>query len=293
MIGTETHQQDGRSAVKMDPEKKLPVLVIRRGSNTALTDIREIWERRELVYMLIWRDLKLRYKQTILGVSWAIVQPTLMTIVFAVFFGMIVQVPSDGIPYAVFAYSGLLIWSFFSQALMSGSMSLSGNANLINKIYFPRSILPLASVCVRLVDLGAAAIPLWGLMLYYKLPFTWSMLWCPLLIAQLALLSFALSAVLAALQLRFRDVGSIMPILIQAWLFASPVVYPASIVGNEWRKFYFLNPMAGIVENWRAALFGTPIDRSAMMISGSITLILSLICIRWFYALSRNMGDVY
>lgn len=270
-----------------------PLIKIRPGRKSAAADLREIWARRELFFVFVWRDLKVRYKQTVLGVGWAILQPLLMTLVFAVFFGLMVRVPSDGVPYAVFAYSGLLAWVFFSQIIAAGSQSLSGHGQLINKIYFPRLILPLANVCVRFIDFAAASVVLFGLMLYYGVSFSWNILLFPILVLQLAVLSFALSAWLAALHLKYRDVGSLLPIILQVWMFSSPIVYPASLIPERWRRIYFLNPVAGILENSRAALFGLPFDTNIFLVSIFVTLILSVLSLWAYYAMSKDLADVF
>lgn len=290
---TESHISSSSTSLRESFARREPLIRIRPGRRSFLSDLHEIWTRRELFFVMVWRDLKVRYKQTILGVSWAILQPLLMTLVFAIFFGVMVRVPSDGVPYSVFAYSGLLLWVFFSQTLGAGSLSLSGNAHLINKIYFPPLILPLVNVCVRLIDLAAASLVLLGLMLYHGIYFGLSMLWAPVLVLQLGLLAFALSAWLAALQLKYRDVGSLLPIVLQVWMFASPIVYPMSLVPDKWRNFYSLNPVVGILENLRAALFGSPFDSRLLLISAAMTVVISLVSLWGFYAMSKNLADIY
>jgi lipopolysaccharide transport system permease protein len=270
-----------------------PLIKIRPGRKSLAKDFRETWEQRELFLMFVWRDLKMRYKQTVLGVGWVILQPLLMTFVFTIFFGIVVRVPSDGIPYPLFAYSGLLAWMFFSQVVAAGTQSLTGHSHLISNIYFPRLMFPLVSVCVRLVDVSVASVVLIGLMFYYGMGLSWSFLLFPLLILQLAVLGFGLSAFLARLHLKYRDISSLLPIALQVWMFASPIVYPPSLIGGRWRKVYFLNPIAGVIENLRAALFGLPFDTNALLISILVTLVVTILSLWAFYAMSKNLTDVF
>lgn len=271
-----------------------PLIKIRPGRKSFTAGLREIWAHRELFFVFVWRDLKMRYKQTVLGVGWAILQPLLMTLVFAVFFGIVVRVPLDsGLPYPLFACSGLLAWLFFSQTVAAGSQSLSGHGYLINKVYFPRLMLPLANACVRLVDFAVASVVLFGLMLYYGVSPSRNILLFPVLILQLAILAFGLSAWLAALHLKYRDVGSLLPVALQIWMFASPIVYPSSLIPANWRKLYFLNPLAGIIENLRAALFGLPVDANAFSVSILVTLVLTALSLWAFHLLSRDLADIF
>ena len=202
---------------------------------------------RELLYFLTWRDLKVRYKQTIIGVTWVVLQPLLMTIVFTVFFGMFARVPSDGPPYPLFAYSGLLLWLFFSSTIGGTSNSLVGSANLITKIYFPRLIIPTAATAARLVDLAIGFVILVGLMIYYHSPIHRTILMLPVILAMISLFALAIGMWTSALNVKYRDVGVVMPVLIQLWMFASPIVYPSTIVPAKYRGFYNLNPLAAIL----------------------------------------------
>lgn len=270
-----------------------PVIKIRPQKKSLTEDFKEIWAQRELFLVFVWRDLKMRYKQSVLGIGWVILHPLLMTLVFTLFFGIVVRVPSDGIPYPVFAYSGLLAWMFFSQAIAAGTQSLSTHGHLINYIYFPRLMLPLVNVCVRLVDVFVASIVLVALMFSYGMGLSWRALLFPVLILQLAVLAFGLSAFLARLHLKYRDVSSLLPVILQVWMFASPTVYPPSLIGPNWRKIYFLNPIAGVIENLRAALFGSPFDLSALLISIVITIVLTLVSLWAFYAMSKDLADVF
>ncbi len=270
-----------------------PLIRIRARKKSLAEDFREIWAQRDLFLIFVWRDLKVRYKHTALGVGWVVLQPLLMTLVFTIFFGIVVRVPSDGVPYPLFAYSGLLAWMFFSQTVAAGTQSLSGHGYLINTIYFPRLMLLLVNVCVRLVDVLVASALLIGLMLYYGIRPGPRFLLFPILILQLAVLAFSLSCCLARLHLKYRDVNSLLSVVLQIWMFASPVVYPASLIGGRWRKIYFLNPLAGVIENLRAALFGLPFDTGALFVSIPVTLLLTGLSLWAFYATSKDLADVF
>jgi len=297
MFKEHSELKDEIAPVSFEPRFSLspvaPLIKIRPGRKSLAEDSREIWEQRELFLMFVWRDLKMRYKQTVLGVGWVILQPLLMTLVFTIFFGIVVRVPSDGIPYPLFAYSGLLAWMFFSQVVAAGTQSLSGHGYLISTIYFPRLMLPLVNVCVRLVDVFVASVVLIGLMFYYGIGLSWSFLWFPVLILQLAILGFGLSAFLARLQLKYRDIGSLLTVVLQAWMFISPTVYPPSLIGGVWRKLYFLNPVAGVIENLRAALFGLPFDTNAWLVSIAVTLVVTILSLWAFYRMSKDIADVF
>lgn len=269
-----------------------PAIKIRPESSPVSSNLREVWAHRELLYFLIWRDLKVRYKQTLLGVAWVILQPLLMALVFAVFMGRLARVPSDGVPYAVFAYAGLLPWLFFSNSVASASHSLVANNYVITKIYFPRLVLPVAVVGVRLVDFLIAFSVLVGLMLYYGIHLTWSILMLPVFTAQLTLLALAMSIWFSALNARYRDVGAVLPVLLQLWMFMSPVIYPVSLVPESWRFLYALNPVSGIIEGFRASLFGLEFNWASFIISAVITLLTLLYFVYDFCRKQDSLVDV-
>jgi lipopolysaccharide transport system permease protein len=269
-----------------------PAIRIRANNRLEAIDLRELWAHRELVYFLVWRDLKVRYKQTVLGASWVILQPVLMTLVFAIFLGNIARVPSNGVPYILFLYSGLLPWIYFSNAVSSSSHSLIASANMITKVYFPRSIVPLAAVLVRLSDFLIASAILIVLIIYYGQPLSWSILLAPLLIVQLTLLAFALSLWFSALNVKYRDVGSVLPVVLQLWMFASPIIYPSSLVAPKWRWAYALNPLTGIVGGFRSALFNHELDLNSLLISLAITLGLFAYSAFAFRRMEDDFADV-
>lgn len=253
---------------------------------------RELWASRELLLFLIWRDLKVRYKQTVLGAGWVIMQPLLMTIMFTIFLGRLVQVPSDGVPYPLFAYSGLMLWTFFSAAVSATGNSLVGNSHLITKIYFPRLVIPIATISARLVDIGVACVILVGLLLYFRTPITASILLAPVLIVLLALLALGFGLWISAVNVKYRDIGIALPVLIQLWMFASPIVYPLSLVPQRWRLVYSLNPLVGIIEGFRAVLFGTRPDWNAIMVSTVITLVLLPYAAYAFQSRETTFADI-
>lgn len=269
-----------------------PLIRIRASKEWTSIELREIWAHRELLYFLVWRDLKVRYKQTVLGASWVILQPVLMTLVFAVFLGKIARVQSGSVPYVLFLYSGLLPWTFFSNAVSSSSHSLIASAHMITKVYFPRSIVPMAAVFVRLSDFLIASVILVVLMLYYGQPFTRAILLAPLLILHLTLLALGLGMLFAALNVRYRDIGTVLPVLLQLWMFASPIIYPASLLPENWKWAYELNPLAGIIGGFRASLLGLSVNWHSLAISAAITVALFVYSTYAFKRLEDEFADV-
>ena len=269
-----------------------PLIKIRASKRWTPLDLREIWAHRELLYFLVWRDLKVRYKQTLLGVSWVILQPILMTLVFAVFLGKIARVPSGNVPYVLFLYSGLLPWTFFTNAVATSSHSLIASAEMITKVYFPRSLVPLAAVLVRLSDFLVASLILFVLMVYYGRAFTSAMLLVPFLVLHLTLLTLSLGLLFAALNVKYRDIGTVLPVLLQLWLFASPVIYPTTFVPANWKWLYELNPLSGIISGFRAAFLGADFDWRSLLVSLGITLVLLVYSTFVFKRMEDEFADV-
>lgn len=259
-----------------------PLFKIRASQSPVTSQLREVWAHRELLYFLIWRDLKVRYRQTLLGAAWVILQPLLTTLVFTVFMGKLARIPSDGIPYPLFAYAGLLPWMFFSTAVSASGYSLINNSYIVTKVYFPRLIIPAAMVGVRLVDFLVASVVLVALMLAYGVSVSASMLMLPLLMVQITIFTLGISFWFSALNVRYRDIGTLLPVVIQLWMFASPIIYPSSLVPDRWRTLYSLNPIAGMVEAMRASLFGFAFDWTGLAISAAITLV-TLVCFAYFF----------
>lgn len=269
-----------------------PLIKIRAHRRFGFINFKEIWEHRELLYFLVWRDLKSRYKQTVLGILWVILQPLLMTLVFTIFLGKLVRVETGATPYPLFLYAGLLPWTFFANAVSSGSYSLLASSHMITKVYVPRLIIPGAAVTVRLSDFLIASVVLIILMHYYGITFSSKILLLPLLVIQLALLALALTALLAAINVKYRDTGTALPVLLQVWMFASPVVYPRSYVPSRWEWAYQINPLTGIIEGFRTAFLGLPLNRQALVFSAAITLVLLVISMFVFRNLEDEFADI-
>ena len=255
--------------------------------------LRELWEFRELLFFLIWRDIKVRYKQTILGATWAVLQPLLTMVVFSLIFGKLGKLPSNGIPYPVFTFAALVPWQLFSRALSDASISLVGNQNMVTKIYFPRIFLPSASVLGGLLDFGISFTILLILMVIYDIPFTWAILTVPLFLALCVMTALAVGLWLSALNVRFRDVKYITPFLLQFWMYASPVAYSSSLIPEQWRVLYGLNPMAGVVEGFRWALLGQPISVGSFLpISILAVALLFISSLIYFQRMELTFADV-
>ncbi len=252
-----------------------PLIKVEASQKTRLPlDLRGLWAYRELLYFLTWRDIKVRYKQTLIGATWAILQPLFTMLVFTIFFGILIGVPSDGVPYPLFAYAGLLPWTFFANAVTNSSNSLIVNANLISKVYFPRITIPAAAVAAGLMDLVIASVILIGLAFYYRVTLTWGILLLPVFVLLTTLLALGLGICVSALNVKYRDVRHALPFILQSWMFMTPIIYPASVVPAQFRWLLALNPMTGIVEGFRAALYGGSIDPKAIMISVVLTFLL-------------------
>ena len=270
----------------------VPWSTIEPSRSWKIFDLHELWAYRELLFFLTWRDLRVRYKQAVLGMGWVVLQPLMMTLVFTVFLGVIVRVPSDNVPYPLFAYSGLLLWTFFSGAISGGGNSLVGNAHLITKVYFPRLLVPLASILARVVDLLVALVMLIGLMIYFRVGVSIGLLMVPVVIFLLALLTLGLGMWTSALNVKYRDISLALPVFIQLWMFVSPVVYPLSLVPQRWRLVYSLNPLVGIIEGFRAALFGKSFNWPALGISAIVILALLLYAGYVFKRHEKTFADI-
>jgi lipopolysaccharide transport system permease protein len=253
----------------------LPVVRIEPTKGWVSLRLGEIWTARDLLYFLVWRDVKVRYKQTVLGAAWAILQPVMAMIIFSIFFGHLAKMPSAGLPYPIFAYAGLVPWQFFSSALTESSNSLVNNKSLITKIYFPRVVIPFAGVFAALVDFSIAFVVLLGMMVYFGVAPTPRLLVVPLLVGFALLTSLAVGLWLSALNVKYRDVRYLIPFLTQFWLFATPIAYPSDLVPPAYRFIYGLNPMAGVVEGFRWAVLGTRTNIGSVLI-GSVAAVIFL-----------------
>lgn len=268
-----------------------PVVANDADSSLGFRNLRDLWTYRELLYFLTWRDIKVRYKQTVMGASWAVIQPLVMMLVFAVFFGLL-SVPTDDMPHMLFFYCGLLPWTFFSNAVSQSSISLVANSNLITKVYFPRVLIPAATIGACLVDLAVASVILFGLMLYYGFAPGVNLLMLPALVFMTLLLSLGLGTWLAALMVKYRDVRHVLPFIFQVWFFVTPIIYPTSVVPERWRWLLNLNPMAGVVEGVRASVTGRAFDWGALSFSASVTLVVLACSIYAFNRLEKSFADV-
>ncbi len=255
-------------------------------------DWRELWEYRDLLYFLTWRDVKVRYKQTALGAAWAILQPLAAMVIFSVIFGALARVPSNGVPYPVFAYAALVPWTFFANAVISGSNSLVDQEDLLTKVYFPRILAPAAAVLAGLIDVGIASVVLVAMMVIFGVVPSLAVLTIPLFLLLACAAALAVAVWLSALNVRFRDVRYTLPFLIQIWLFASPVVYPSSLVPEPWNLLYALNPMVGVIDGFRWALLGdVPMPWLNLAVSTAAVALLLAGGLRYFRRMERSFAD--
>jgi lipopolysaccharide transport system permease protein len=250
-------RQRRRLAAAMELSRGLPVVSIGPSRGRVSLELGDLWRYRELLYFLVWRDVKVRYKQTVLGAGWAILQPLAAMIVFSLFFGRLAGIPSDGVPYPVFSFAALVPWTFFAQGLTQSANSLVANQDLITKVYFPRLAIPIATVLAGVVDFAIAFLVLLGLMLFYGIVPSMRVFWLAPLLLLAFVTALGVGLWLSALNVRYRDVRYVVPFLAQLWLFATPIVYPSSLLAQPWRTLYGINPMAGVVEGFRWALLGT------------------------------------
>ena len=254
-----------------------PSIRIRPSSGWRSLNLEELWQHRELLYFLSWRDIKVRYKQTALGALWAIIQPVFTMLVFSLFFGKLANMPSDGVPYPLFAYAALVPWTFFAYGLTQSSNSLIESANLLKKVYFPRLIVPIATVISGAVDFVLAFLVLLAMMLFYGIVPTANIIWLPVLLLLALVMALGIGLWLSAINVQFRDVRYTIPFVTQLWLFATPIAYPSSLLAEPWRTLYGLNPMVGVVEGFRWALLGTQTAPGPMIIVSGITALAILI----------------
>lgn len=269
-----------------------PLVKIRPAASWVPFNFKQVWAYRELLYFLMWRDVKVRYKQTVLGAAWAVIQPLFTMLIFTLFFGRLAGVPSDNVPYPVFVYAGLLIWTFFSNALANSGNSLVGNQNLLTKVYFPRIIIPAATVGAGLVDLAIAFLVLIALMIYYGVALTWGIFLVPVIILFTTLLALGVGMWVSALNVKYRDVRFALPFVIQLWMFLSPIIYPSTFVPEKWRWLLTLNPLTGLIDAFRASLFAKPLNWSALAISIGITLAILVYAAYVFRRMERSFADI-
>jgi homopolymeric O-antigen transport system permease protein len=269
------------------------VITIKPSHGWGLPSLRELTEYWELLYFLVWRDVKVRYKQTFIGVAWAILQPLMTMMIFTVIFGNFAKLPSDGLPYPIFAFTALLPWNYFSQAISRSGLSLVGDSSLIRKVYFPRLIIPLAAVAAPLVDFFVSFLVLLMMMAWFGIAPSWGLLFLPLFLLLALMTALAVGLWLSPLNVRYRDVGHTIPFLLQFWMYASPVAYSISLIPAKWRLLYSLNPMAGVIEGFRWALLGKESPAFAVMaLSAAIIAALLLGGIVFFKRTERTFADI-
>jgi len=271
----------------------LPFVRIEADASQHGLGLRELWDYRELLYFLVWRDVKVRYKQTAIGASWALLQPLLTMVIFTMVFGKFAKMPSNGLPYPIFTFVALLPWNYFARSLNQSILSVVGNANLITKVYFPRLLLPLSAVVSGLIDLAIGFGFLIVMMLWYQITPDWEILYLPLFIMLAMLTALSVSLWLAVINVRYRDVGQAVPFLIQIWLFVSPVAYAVSVVPSQWRMLYSLNPMAGVIEGFRWALT-TSESPPVLSVAISTVMVLALLYggLIFFKRMEETFADV-
>jgi lipopolysaccharide transport system permease protein len=268
------------------------VTVIEPPRGWRMLDWRELWAYRELLWVLASRDVRVRYKQTVLGASWAILRPFTAMLIFSVVFGQLGKMPSEGFPYPVFVYAGLLPWTFFASALTASGQSLVGSAQLITKVYFPRLIIPLASVGAALVDLLVSTGVLLAIMAWYSVGWTWHLLAAPLLLVAVVFASLGIGTLLAALTVAYRDFTHLTPFIVQIWMYATPVIFPVTLVPAQWRWLLYLNPMTGLTEGFRSTFLGKPFDVIGLAASLAVAAVLFAMGVAYFEHAERRFADV-
>jgi lipopolysaccharide transport system permease protein len=270
-----------------------PTVLIQPSRGLFNLGLTAVWEFRELLYFLVWRDVKVRYKQTIIGGAWAILQPLLTMAIFTLIFGHFAKIPSDGLPYSIFTYTALLPWNYFSQSISRSASSLVGDSNLLRKVYFPRLVIPLAAVTAPFIDFLVSFLVLLVMMAWFGIALRWTMLAFPFFLLLAAMTALAVGLWLSPLNVRYRDIGHTIPFLTQFWLFASPVAYPLSLVPDKWRLLYGLNPMTGVIEGFRWALLGKEAPAFGVIaVSAVMVLVLLLSGIVFFKRMERTFADV-
>lgn len=280
--------------VPAEPASDLLVTVIEPRRAWRFVDVAELWKYRELLVFLVWRDVKVRYKQTVLGAAWAVLQPLATMLVFTLFLGRVAALPSDEVPYPLFVFAGLLPWTLFASAVTSSSQSIVGNQNLVTKVYFPRLIIPASAAGVGLVDFGIAFVMLVVMMLGYGVPPGWGMLLVPALVFGLMVAAMGVGALLAALTVAYRDFRHAVPFMVQVWMFATACIYMRAdaVVGPRWQAVLPLNPAYGLVSNFRQAVTGRPLDLYSLAVSGAVSLVLLVAGCMYFRRVERSFADI-
>lgn len=278
--------------LKMQSDRtRVPTSVLEPTSGWVPINLRELWEFRDLIYFFTWRDIKVRYKQTILGFTWAIIQPLTAMLIFTLFFGSLAKIPSDGIPYPIFAYAALLPWTLFAESITRSTNSMVMNANIIKKVYFPRIALPISSVISPLLDFALAFTILILMMAYFRITPTLNLIWLPVFLLLAVITSLGIGLWLSALNAMYRDFQYVVPFMVQIWMFASPVVYPVSMVPESYQLLYGLNPMTGVIEGFRWALVGTNAPGPVIYVSAAISVVILITGAFFFRRMQKTFAD--
>lgn len=282
------------SSKEIETARQPDLVTIKPAKGWVPLNLKDLWHYRELIYFLTWRDLKVRYKQSVLGVLWAILKPFMNMVVFTIFFGQLAKIPSDGIPYPIFSYTGLLPWGFFAAALDVSARSMLQSGSMVSKIYFPRIIVPLSSVFANLVDFLIAFVILIGMMIYYQIVPTINTLWLPVFILLAMITAIGVGLWFSALLVMYRDVNYMLPFISEIWKFVSPVVYSTTLIPEKWQWLYSINPMAGVVSGFRWALLGQPetISFASLAISAGISLVVFISGLYFFRRMERIFADM-
>jgi len=268
------------------------VTIIKPQRGSRRLRLNELWEYRELVWMMMLRDVKVRYKQTVLGVAWAVIQPVTTMVIFTLIFGRLANIPSDGLPYPVFVFSGLIAWTFFSSAVSAGGTSMIGAAGMISKVYFPRMVVPIASIGVSVIDFAVSFCILIIIMVIYSIAPGWQVVFFPFFALGLAAAAIGASAWLTAITVVYRDFRYVLPFMMQIWMYVTPVIYPVSFIPEKWRWIIYFNPVLGWIDGIRSSILGRPIDWSAVGVSAVCTLALLFFGLKYFERSERRFADV-
>lgn len=281
-----------KSSAAQEQSVDNPTFVMKPSKGWVPLRLKDLWQYRELFYFLTWRDIKVRYKQTVLGAAWAILQPFLTMVVFSIFFGKLAKLPSDNIPYPIFSYSAMVIWFFFANGVTLSSSSMVSEGNTIKKVYFPRLAIPISAVLSGVVDFVLAFVVLVGMMAFYGIAPTISVVWLPLLFLLALVTALGVGLWLSAMNVMFRDVRYVVPFLMQIWLFATPIAYSSSLLKGVWKTIYGINPMAGVVEGFRWALLGTPRPGPMIWVSVGVSVVLLVSGAYYFRRMEKSFADV-
>ncbi len=273
-------------------EKETYIRIIEPKKGWVSIDFKELWHYRDLLYFLVWRDIKVRYSETVLGIAWAVIQPLTTVLVFSVIFGRWIKVSSEGYPYALFVYAAVLPWGFFSTAVTTCGNSVLGSANLITKVYFPRLVIPIASIGAGIIDFLISLCVMFLLMFFYRVPWHPGLLLLPFLFLCLAFTALGIGTLVSALIVSYRDLRHVLPFAIQIWMYLTPIVYSPSLFSQKWRWVLNFNPMAGLIENFRSAFLGKPFDIAAFGISLSVAALFFLIGVSYFEQVQRKFADI-